>query len=220
MGGPRSWFVATAAVLAFVVAPAAACATTISVTTTTDLASGGSRCALREAIIASNTDAAVGGCPAGSKGANTIEVPPGLYQLAIPPSEGDGETTGDLNITKPVTIEGSGAAATIMGSTDRVFHVESAGVQIMNVAIDDGFTPEHEGGGILVAAHAALTLANSTLSEDVAFTGGGIFVNGEGEAVIENSSITKGDAEDGGGIFNGGVLRAPNRMSAVGVGDR
>ncbi len=183
--------------------PAAAHAATIQVNTIEDHAEGGGRCALREAIIAANTRAPVkdSDCAAGTSGSNTIEVPAGLYVLSL----GD-----DLEISAPVTIRGAGAATTIEGDGGRVFDIESAGVQISGVAIVGGSVPSEEGGAILVSAHAALTLANATLSHNLAFAGGGVFVSPEAEATIENSLIEGDKAEDGAGVGNDGLMTVKN----------
>jgi CSLREA domain-containing protein len=75
-------------------------------------------CTLRAAIQEANAIA----------GANTIHVPAGTYTLSI---AGPGEraaATGDLDITDDVTIDGAGAAATIVdgGGLDRVFNNSTA----------------------------------------------------------------------------------------------
>src|SRR3954451_11338058 len=59
-----------------------ALAASITVNTTADEYDTGAGCSLREAIQAANTDAAFGGCAAGS-GADTISVPAGTYTLTL-----------------------------------------------------------------------------------------------------------------------------------------
>jgi CSLREA domain-containing protein len=90
----------------------------INVTTTVDEAGVvGSGCSLREAITAANTNAAFGGCPAGSPGADVINLPAGTYTLSIPNPGGvneDNNATGDLDINQSLTIQGAGAATTII----------------------------------------------------------------------------------------------------------
>ncbi len=60
-------------------------AATIDVNTTEDLATGGGKCSLREAIIASNNGISPAGsdCAAGTAGGNTIDLPAGEYKLTI-----------------------------------------------------------------------------------------------------------------------------------------
>ena len=76
----RSTSLAVAVVLAWAALPAGlASAATITVSTTADEAAlSNGRCALREAVEAANTDAAVGGCAAGDAvGADTMRLGPG-----------------------------------------------------------------------------------------------------------------------------------------------
>ncbi|HUZ27799.1 MAG TPA: CSLREA domain-containing protein, partial [Solirubrobacteraceae bacterium] len=202
---------AAAVVLASACVPAAAHAATIHVNTDKDPeAPAPGVCSLREAIIASNTDVAVGGCPAGTSGGNTIELPGGTYVLTIAPTGVDDATTGDLNITAPVKISGAGLATTAIVQTraDRVIDDESAGVQISGVTIRGGYlTTTGDGGAILIGTHAALTLASSELNSDSAAEGGGVFIDPGGKAAIESTTISADRAiYTGGGIVNEGTL--------------
>jgi hypothetical protein len=92
---------------------------------------------LREAITAANTNAAFGGCPAGSMGADTISLAAGTYTLSIANVGGvneDNNATGDLDVRESLTIQGAGSASTIIqaGTTnsngiDKVFALGSFG---------------------------------------------------------------------------------------------
>jgi CSLREA domain-containing protein len=79
---------------------------TITVNTTSDQNGTGANCSLREAIISANTNAAFGGCTAGSPGLDTI-----VFNLSVvvPPTISIGSTgSGPLpDITEPVVIDGS-----------------------------------------------------------------------------------------------------------------
>src|SRR4051812_3269892 len=81
--------------------PATAQAATITVSTEVDRRANDGECALREAIISANADAASGAasgeCAAGS-GADTIRVPAGFYALALA-GEDDTAAAGDLDIS-------------------------------------------------------------------------------------------------------------------------
>src|SRR3954466_2353494 len=92
-----------------VVAPAAASAATIKVTTTADELNAGSKCSLREAIWSANHDAAsmAPGCTSGS-GADLVKVPAGAYNLTIAGAGEQLDASGDLDLTGPVTIEHRG----------------------------------------------------------------------------------------------------------------
>ena len=76
-------------------------ASTIPVTSTVDSLADDGQCSLREAVIAANTDTAVGGCPAGS-GADVIIFAPSLttpavFTLALTGANEDNAATGDLD---------------------------------------------------------------------------------------------------------------------------
>ena len=74
-------------------------------------------------------------------GADTIGVPVGTYTLSIAGTDEDAGATGDLDVTDDLTINGAGAAATIIdgGGLDRVFHVFTGStVTISGVTIQNG----------------------------------------------------------------------------------
>src|SRR3990170_536776 len=186
-----------------------AAAANFTVTKTADTADGAcipSDCSLREAIIAANA----------SPGADTITLPAAIYILTIAGANEDAAATGDLDITGDLTINGAGAATTIIdgGDLDRVFHVKSGGaVSISGVTIQNGSTVAiaSDGGGI--RNDGALTLTNSTVSGNTAnFNGGGIF--NSGTVTITNSTVSGNTASlannGGGGIFNQAILTITN----------
>ena len=95
--------------------PAAASAAPIAVNTQADTVADDGTCSLREAITAANADtasgASTGECAAGS-GADTISLPAGTYTRT---RAGDGEnlnSTGDLDVSSELTVEGPDAATT------------------------------------------------------------------------------------------------------------
>src|SRR3989344_2882469 len=61
-------------------------------------------CSLREAVGAANATA----------GADTVSIPAGTYTLSIAGAGEDTNTTGDLDITDDLTINGAGNTATII----------------------------------------------------------------------------------------------------------
>ncbi len=85
-----------------------------SVTTTADAvdanpgngacASSSGACTLRAAIQETNAH----------QGADTIVLPPGTYELAIPPLNQNLADVGDLDITDSLTISGAGAGSTFV----------------------------------------------------------------------------------------------------------
>src|SRR5687767_3195887 len=87
-------------------APAAAA--DITVTTRQDTVSADGRCSLREAVTAANTNAATGGCPAGTVAPDVILLGDGHYLLSRAGAGEDGNATGDLDLLDAglVTLRG------------------------------------------------------------------------------------------------------------------
>lgn len=81
-------------------------AATITVNTTDDELNSDGDCSLREAIDAANLNMAVDTCTAGTLGMDTITLLGATYVLSIPGPDEAGNTTGDLNITEDLTING------------------------------------------------------------------------------------------------------------------
>ncbi len=70
-------------------------------------------------------------------------------------------STGELEITKSLNIDGRGAGHIIRqrGSASRVFNIsQNATVNIASLTITDGLTVADNGGGILVGAGSVLNL--------------------------------------------------------------
>jgi CSLREA domain-containing protein len=192
----------------------AASATTFNVNTTTDGNHGScgttpGSCSLRDAIIAAN---------AGS-GGDTINVPPGTYDLTLTGAGEDMAATGDLDITKSVTVAGAGAGSggtTVKGEGDRVFDIFSgaAAVTISGMAITNG--AENFGGAIRTVG-SSLTLTGDSFTQNTATSvgfGGAIFAepSGGGTLMITNctfSSNMAADATTMSGGFGGAVMFEP-----------
>jgi CSLREA domain-containing protein len=214
----------------------------ITVNTTADENNTGAACSLREAITAANTDAAYGGCTAGS-GADTITLPTGTYTLTIAGTGEDLNATGDLDISGPLTINGANAVIIQAGLTagsgiDRVIQVIGANaLSINNLTISNGKCPTCSGGGIYT--DSSLTVANSTFTGNSASDGGGISTSGTsivtnstfsgnsttyygagilnfGTLTVTNSTFSGNSALHGGGIYNfgGGTLNLKNTILA------
>ena len=168
-------------------------AATIPVTTPADefgAAAGG--CALREAVQAANTDTAFGGCPAGN-GDDTITLPAGAYILSIAGANDDLNQSGDLDIWSNITINGAGAASTIIdgAATDRVLDVLfGAAFSISNITIRNG-NVNGTGGGINVPSDGArVTITDSVIGGNRASNGGGIDNHNNGTVTIRTSVIS------------------------------
>ncbi len=153
----------------------------ISVNTVNDEDNTGDSCSLREAIKAANTDAAYGGCTAGS-GTDTITLPVGTYTLSL----------GDQlpPVTSAIVVEGN--ESIIQAHVDpetaswRVFEVVNGG----DLTLED-LTVRH---GYCVNA---LSCASQDNPDDDKGNGGGIF-NG-GILTLDNVDITMNTAANGGG---------------------
>jgi len=178
-----------------------ALATTFVVTKTTDTNDGvcDADCSLREAIIAANNN----------PGADIITLPPGNYVLTIAGADEDAAATGDLDILDSVTINGAGAASTIVdagGIVDRVFHILGGTVAFNNITIRNGLTPSGENGAGIFNASGNLTITGCVITGNTTAGGGngaGIFM--DGFTVIDTTTIQgniTGGGGNGGGIYD------------------
>lgn len=171
------------------VGAATAAAATLMVNTTTDqFAHQHRKCSLREAIAAGNSPGTATDCGRAGRTADTIVLGSGHYRLSRKPSNGDDNSTGDLNVTGTarLTIVGSGPGATVIDATglgDRVLSIaNSAEVKLSHLTITGGHLPDARGG--------------SSGTDHVSCSAGGAGGNGSG----------MGTAGGGGGIYNSGTL--------------
>jgi CSLREA domain-containing protein len=191
--------------------PAAAAGATFPVTTThdlVDLAPGNGECrtaegncSLRAAIAEAN--AATGGA--------TIAVPAGTYVLSL----SAGTDSGDLDITKSVTIVGAARqpgpdATTIDGNgADRILDVASGDVTIQGVELRNGHPATGDGGAVRVAPGASLTVRDTAIHDNTAERGGGIASDGTLN-VATSALYANRSSQRGGGIFTTGSLAVVN----------
>ena len=219
------------------VLPATAAAASIAVNTEADTVANDGSCSLREAITAANGDAASGAatgeCAAGS-GADTITLPSGTYTRTRSGSGENLNSTGDLDVTSELTVEGADAATTTIDAAglDRVLHIAAIGtVTLRGVTLTGGHAPDggtgtasldaapatggtggqgSEGGGVLNAG--TLTLTNVRVTDNVAGSGGdgGLATGADGLANGGNGFNATGgagaDGGRGGGISSSGPL--------------
>ncbi len=219
-----------AGVLVLALAAPGARAATIRVTTTADSAAPAGACSLRAAILAANTDTAVGGCPAGS-GADTIAVPPGTYDLTAEGADEDAGLTGDLDATSAMRIVArQGAVIDAPATGDRVLDVHAPAVVLVDgLTLQDGFAGGIVGGGgirssgTVTLLHAVvqlntgydsaggidnsgtLTLVHSVVQSNYGHSVGGIL--NTGELTLRDSQVLDNSAEAGAGIVSEGTLR-------------
>ncbi len=158
--------------------------------------SGG--CSMPDAITAANTDAAVGGCTAGS-GADTVRLT-GNVDLTVPHSGKNGLPP----VTSEITVEGNGFTLARTGTDEfRLFQNSGTGnLKIKNLTVTGGDIngTSDDGGGIRNSG--VLTIEGSLITGNESFdSGGGIF--NEGTATLINSTISNNTTfEDGGGIYS------------------
>ncbi|MCA9070285.1 MAG: hypothetical protein KDA84_15230, partial [Planctomycetaceae bacterium] len=144
--------------------------TVFDITNTSDDAVDTTVDTLREAVIAANDEGT-------NAGADTINLGAGTFTLSLMGASEDAATTGDLDITSEITIQGAGAGQTIIDATglgDRVLHVLASG----NLTLDGvtitggtatGTSPDHRGGGIYgVTGGSAVTITNSVITGNFA----------------------------------------------------
>jgi CSLREA domain-containing protein len=184
-------------------------AATFTVTRTDDPVPGpcDADCSLREAIRAANT----------GLGGDTIVVPGGLYRLALAGANEDAAATGDLDLTKTVTVMGAGASSTAIdaGGIDRVFEVEGGTtVEISGLTITGGLVNGNGGG---ISSAGMLRLVGVVVSGNVAvaaniWNGGGIDSNGT--LTVEASTIAGNEGYNGGGLNVGGSATIVNSTIA------
>ncbi|MDZ7953731.1 Calx-beta domain-containing protein [Nostoc sp. DedQUE09] len=117
-------------------------------------------------------------------------------------------TSGELNITEGVIIQGTGAnKLTISGNnTSRIFNA-SAFLSIDGLKITGGNAGSSNGGGIY--STSSVTVSNSNLSGNIAALGGGIYSTISVTAT--NSTISGNTANaSGGGIYSTSSVTATN----------
>lgn len=144
-------------------------------------------CTLADQIIAANTDAPSGSCPAGN-GADTIDISSSItLGAALPP------------ITSDLTIVGNGH--TISGNNRfRIFDIEAGTVTIKHATLIHGSNPEGYGGAITLRNSASLTIVNVTFRGNKARFGGAISSEDVSRFEVfdsrfyDNAAVAKGGA--------------------------
>jgi predicted outer membrane repeat protein len=175
---------------------------TFNVTTTLDVVdSGDGKLSLREAITKANTSAS----------ADLINVPAGVFKIALAGTGDDGNASGDFDVTGSVTIRGAGAGVTNIDGQqiERVFDIFGASPGSITVVLEkatvrNGISP-NQGGGILVA-NANLVVRDSAVSGNrTSSSGGGIsngFAPGTGDVTLVRTTVSRNFAGGSGGGLN------------------
>jgi CSLREA domain-containing protein len=216
----RLGIVAVLGTIGALLVSAAAPAAVITPNTFNDENGSGAACSLREAILAANTDAAFGGCPAGG-GADTIGLAAGTYGLSIPRgSTGNDRLDGDLYVASQLMIVHTGIQPAVIdgGGLDRVIRILDTGsLTASGFTVRNGRTSQSGGG---IRNEGAMNLSNATVAgnETTASFGGGISNSGAATMSLTNVTISGNRAEgDGGGIDQGlGGLANLNNVTISG----
>ncbi|MGR9074285.1 MAG: choice-of-anchor Q domain-containing protein [Gammaproteobacteria bacterium] len=159
-------------------------------------------CTLADAITAANSDAAAGGCPAGS-GADALYLGGDVALSAALPA-----------ITSAVTIEGGGH--TISGNnTFRILQIAYPGnLSLLQTTVSGGGGVT-DGGGIANNG-GIVSVIDSTVSGNSASQAGGGIANNSGGTVTVTRSIISGNTAGGaGGIMQGGGIFNGDRGSVT-----
>ncbi len=169
-------------------------------------------CTLADQIIAANTDAPSGACPAGD-GADVIRLRQDIRLSAPLPS-----------ITSDIAIDGRGHS--ISGdSRFRIFDIESGNVVLKYVTLADGRNlgehPEGFGGALTLRNRAELILFNATFRDNKARMGGAVAsIDGSRLYVFESSFLDNEATGEGGAIWRDGecayMYHATFRRNTVG----
>ncbi|MCB1914612.1 MAG: DUF4347 domain-containing protein, partial [Rhodocyclaceae bacterium] len=159
---------------------------------------------LREAVIAAN---------------NTIDpvsitLGSGTHTLSVTGQFEDAATTGDLDITRDITIQGAGAGSTTIsgaGISDRIFDVKGGGLlTLADLTVADANTTNIPGGGVY---STGILSATNVVFDNLAVTnadGGAVYIDG-GAATLTNSALINNSATNGGALsVNGGTTTLIN----------
>lgn len=152
---------------------------------------------------------------------DTINVPAGTYQLAVPSGGGpDFAQTGSLFLNGEVQILGGDAASTIVdgGGKLRVFETEAnSTISLMGLTIRNGLADGANGAGILNRGHLKLAdvtiTGNRSKGDPLNASGGGAGIanDTDGTATLLNVRVTDNTADGrGGGVANGGEMQVMN----------
>lgn len=170
-------------------------------------------CSLREAVIAANA----------TTDTDTIDFAlDGTVELSIAPSGANDATTGDLDITESLLLEGRGAMDTVIDANqlDRVIDVLLFGCDAdcpLFTATDltiTGGQVTGNGGGI--SASVNTTLNRVILQNNHASNYGGGIYGGYPHYIITNSAVISNSAAYGGGIATHGGSVTVNNATVSG----
>ncbi len=204
------------AIAGVVLAPVARAATITPTVTTDDITQNNGNCTLREAILASDANAAVDRCTAGDVGKpDTIVLTQPLYSLTLSGANEDSDTTGDLDVilnpAGPLTIKSTAGESTIDGgSADRVIDVvtnSASSLALSRVRLDHGAPPSGTGGGLRIPSPNSVILSDSRVTRSTTTsTGGGIQAGGN--LILNRSTVSGNVSTAPSGVLGAGIRAA------------
>jgi CSLREA domain-containing protein len=161
-------------------------------------ADAGGACSLRAAISEANALA----------GDDIINIPAGTYTQTLVGSDNT-NAAGDWDVTSNITINGAGAATTILQanvapnvSVERVIHFVTGGTStVSGVTFRNGRTTSGIfGGGVRVESAVNVTLNNVIIRDNIALgRGGGLYVvTSTSVLTMNNSTITNNQSSTNG----------------------
>lgn len=179
---------------------------TLNVTTFADVVDANDgQLSLREAISRANATVAP----------DIIVLRPGVHRIGLTGPNENANSTGDFDVTNPLTIVGQGASKTAIdaGRLDRLFEVfGTIGVTFSQLTLRNGGGLLN--GGAIQAEMADLRLQGCAVSGNFALNGGGInAVNGD--VVLLGCVINRNTTQDDGGGVNVGAGMLTVRNSQV-----
>lgn len=135
-------------------------------------------------------------------------------------------TSGDIDITKNVTIDGSGAKGLSLSGnkSSRIFYVaeKNINVTIKNLNFVDGrsvsSTDVGKGGAVLIRDYSTLTVENSTFKSNSAERGGAISVGFGGSLIVRNSTFDSNNGALSNDGFSAGAIATYGAGGTTGKG--
>ena len=129
-------------------------------------------------------------------------LPAGIYVLTRIGANEGANASGDLDVLSDITIEGAGAATTVIdgNGTDRVLNLHNgSSLAIPGVTIANGDPGNGWGfGGGIQSIGAELEVLDSVIRDNLGY-GGGIYA-ASSVVNIENTTITNNSGEGGSGL--------------------
>jgi hypothetical protein len=152
-----------------------------------------------------------------------ITLPAGTYTFSIAGRGEDKAATGDLDVTRNLTIRGASSATTIIDAAglDRVFQVlRGVTLTLQDLTVRGGnVTGGDDGGGVFTSG--TLVLNNVVITDNHAThgfgDGGGVYGDESSSLQISGTLITNNEAKrTGGGIHAGGTISVTQNSQIIG----